>query len=216
MLFSQITPIDPLPYLHPTVYQVEQLLLQALPTPIPSSSYSNIICLNQSDIDETNKIVCPLKKGESGFHALYMGIALAINGLSINSIGLDRDEGSVSDIVNTFFKYVLEGYASHFKLNVHFDYNKSCSVLTTCRSVQTRRDGICYIYDVPFFIEEIKENIEDESDAKKQLDENTGMMSAQFYGEVPFVVSCSVAGPIVKLLGYFRKGKKLKHLIDLL
>lgn len=158
-----------------------------------------------------NTIVCD---GDSDMHLWDIALRYAIRGIyTIESKG----EGSVSDTVNSFIKEIFAGYAIFHELNVCFTNIKSCSVLTTTEysssgdktqhTVQTRRDDIYYMDDVPFFIEEIKEYEKDESKVKIQLEENTGLMSPQFYGNVPFVVACSVAGSWATLYGYFRKGR---------
>jgi hypothetical protein len=200
------------------VHEVETLLLQPLPKPIPCEWYNqmDLSSLDESVKDEINNILCASKNG-SNIHDWAGATLKVVTGISANPFGVDRGEFSLSGDVQTFIKDVFVQYAKFHEFTVNYDNNKSCPVLSTTKSsnttstriTQTRRDGIGYINDVPFFIEEDKELIGKQSEAEKQLSENTGLMLPQFYHRVPFVVACTVTGPIMKFFCLFRKGNCL-------
>lgn len=159
--------------------------------------------------------MCPLDEGQIGLHALSIAMAFAIKGSL--SIGKNNGEGSVSNVVNTFISEVFDNYAFQHGIEVSYDEDLVCSLPTTTKNdnsqeeqdYQTRRDSIYYINNVPFFIEEVKNYALDQTLANKQLKDNVGAMSEQFYGKVPFVIACSVGGHIVKILCYLRKGNSI-------
>lgn len=195
------------------MYEVGQILRQQLPKPIPCDWYDDVDLkgFSQPIKDEINTIIC---SAENSHHDWGPAVVDAIRGLSENPIGVDKGEGALSGVVQSFIKKVFVNYANNHGFSVRYDTNTACTVLSTTKSTntattratQTRRDGIGYINDVPFFIQEDKKCVEKKSEAEKQLGENTGMMLSQFYDQVPFVVACSVAGPIMTFYCYKRIG----------
>jgi hypothetical protein len=190
------------------IYQ--KLFVNDLIKPLPTHEFYQIANkLSDNIIQIIKKIVSP--SSSVVYHELHYPIVQTIN-FRINEGG---GEALLSGSAHNFFTPIFESYCDYMKdqeFVVSFGSNQASTTLTSARNskstseknTQTRRDFLCYVNDVLVIFGEEKSDETEMDICIQQLEDNTGQMISQVYGDVPFVLCYALAGHLIHFYAYMR------------